>query len=804
MDARPAENEPPTRTPPTGAVTFLFTDIEGSTLMLQRLGDGYAEVLVTHQNVLRQAFAAHDGYEVDTQGDSFFVAFPTAPRALAAAAQATRALAAHTWPAGERVRVRMGLHTGAPQALGARYVGLDVHRAARIAAAGHGGQILLSAPAAEMVRVALPDDITLRDLGSHRLKDLQQAEHIYQAILAGQDADFPPLKSLGGRPHNLPVQPAPLVGRERELADVQTLLRRDDVRLVTLTGPGGVGKTRLSLQAAAESLDVFPDGVWWVQLSRITDPSLVIDAIAQALSVKQSGPLSLAEALTAYMRDKRLLLVFDNFEQVTKAAGEVGALLATCPGVTALATSRISLGLTGEHEYALRPLETPDPQRQEPLERLIRYPAVALFVERAREAQASFTLTNANAAAVAGVCAQLDGLPLAIQLAAARVKVLPPAALLARLERQLPLLTGGARDLEERQQTMRAAIAWSEDLLSLEERRLFRRLAVFVDGATLEMIEAVCAAPTDAEPLGIDTLDGVSRLVDQSLIQRREDATDDADGSDEPRFSMLRVIREYALERLEAAGETRALRLALAHAYLNQLEPHWFQNDALPFAPYFRYEHGLPHEVNTIRAALEAANQLDQTDLLLRLAASLGPLWMRYGLNRDGLRWSEVALERGAGAAATRETVAARAALLGELASIRLNRGEDAHVILPTQEEAVTLARSVGSSTLLAMSLDGYAAALIIAGDFERGEAAYEEVIQVARRDGMFAQLVNSLLNYCSALLTSTGREERAESLAEEALTIGRERQSLDAMSWAKSRWRSSRSAMSAWNTRGQ
>jgi class 3 adenylate cyclase len=267
-------------TPPTGTVTFLFTDIESSTQLLQRLGDAYPEVLTTHQRLLREAFTAHGGYEVDTQGDSFLIAFPTAPAALAAAAVATRALAAHPWPAGETVRVRMGLHTGAPKLLGARYVGLDVHRAARIGSSGHGGQILLSAATVELARLELPSAVTLRDLGAHRLKDLQQAERIYQADLAGLPTDFPPLKALDTRPHNLPIQPGPLLGRERETAALLALLRREDVRLVILTGPGGVGKTRLSLQVGAEALDAFPDGVWLVRLSRLTDPDLVIPTVA--------------------------------------------------------------------------------------------------------------------------------------------------------------------------------------------------------------------------------------------------------------------------------------------------------------------------------------------------------------------------------------------------------------------------------------------------------------------------------------------------------------------------------------------
>jgi hypothetical protein len=321
-------------------------------------------------------------------------------------------LADHAWPEGTSLQVRIGLHTGTPQLVGDHYVGLDVVRAARIAAAGHGGQILLSAAAAELARHDLPDGIALRDLGAHRLKDLQQAEHVYQVVLPDLPADFPPLRALDARPHNLPVQPSPLLGREQELAALSTLLRRDDMRLVTLTGPGGIGKTRLSLQVAAEVLDVFPDGVWSVRLSRLSDSELVVPAIATTLDLKESGGTPLADVLRGYLRDKHLLLVLDNFEQVAAAAPQIGELLAACPGLRVLVTSRVVLRLRGEHVYALRPLALPDPAHLPPPEHLSQYAAVALFIERAQAAQANFQVTNATAPAVAEVCARLSGWPL--------------------------------------------------------------------------------------------------------------------------------------------------------------------------------------------------------------------------------------------------------------------------------------------------------------------------------------------------------------------------------------------------------
>ena len=429
---------------PKGTVTFLFTDIEGSTKLLQRLGADYARTLGEHQALLRAAWAAHGGAEIDTAGDGFFVAFPSAPQAVAAAADATRALAAHPWPTDAALRVRIGLHTGAPQLVGDHYVGIDVHHAARIMAAGHGGQILLSEATRTLCEHALPDGATLRALGARRLKDLREPEPLYQVALDGLPADFPPLRTLDSHPHNLPVEPTPLLGREDQLAALAALVRRDGVRLVTLTGPGGIGKTRLAVQVAAEVMEDFPDGVWLVRLSRLTDPGLVIPTIAQTLGLREQGSQSLAALLRAHVADKRLLLLLDNFEQVVGAAGEVAALLADGSGLKLLVTSRLPLRVRGERVQAAPPLPLPAAKRLPPLEQLTQYAAVALFIERAQAAQDTFTVTAANAPVIAQICAQLDGLPLAIELAAARVRVRPSprrwARATARSEIRQPLL----------------------------------------------------------------------------------------------------------------------------------------------------------------------------------------------------------------------------------------------------------------------------------------------------------------------------------------------------------------------------
>lgn len=765
--------------PPSGTVTFLFTDMEGSTQLLQRLGDRYADVLDQHRRLLRDAFAAHGGYEVDTQGDSFFIAFPTAPDALAAAVEATRALAVSPWPDGVVVRVRMGLHSGAPQLVDEGYVGLDVHRAARIAATGHGGQILLSVATFGLVQGTMPEGMRLRDLGAHRLKDLQQAERIYQAVLADLPSDFPPLKALDARPHNLPVQTGLLLGREREVSAVGALLRREGVRLVTLTGAGGIGKTRLSLQVAAEVLDAFADGVWLVRLSRLTDPALVVPTIALVFDLKEAGATPIADVLRGYLRDKRLLLVLDNFEQVVAAAPAVAEVLAGCPGVRVLVTSRVPLHLSGEHEYALKPLALPDPAHLPPLDSLAQYAAVALFVERAKAARADFMVTDATAWAVAQVCARLDGFPLAIELAAARVKLLPPVALLKRLDRALPLLSGGARDLDERQQTMRNTLAWSYNLLHFEERALFRRLAVFVGGCTLEAAEAVCATPEGAEPLEFDVVDGLSALIDQSLLQQTEE-------EGESRFTMLHVVREFALELLEASGEAEAVKRAHAAYYLQRPES---QNAFEMFRPasdpacmrWFEQEH------DNLRSALRWAIEHREVETALRLATGLALFWQNAGNRREGLRWLEDVLalvdtECGDGAVQNHQLRASRLCyLMGFMVYFSLSVGDVSRAISASEQD-LALARSVGDKRLLALAYAAAAYAAFTVRDFRRSLDLYEDGEGVAREAGDKQILVGFLINFSVTLLESHRSHaaphgpvsdfRRAQQLAREAHTL--------------------------------
>jgi predicted ATPase/class 3 adenylate cyclase len=516
---------------PTGTVTFLFTDVEKSTQLLAQLGtDEYGRVLEEHRFRLRHAF--DPGYEVDTQGDALFYAFGRADDAVAAAAAGQRALE------GLPLRVRMGVHTGEPSLVGDGYVGLDVHRASRICAAAHGGQVALSQTTRDLVTV------DARDLGEHRLKDLTQPQRLYQLVAPGLETDFPPLRTLENRPTNLPSQSTPLVGRGAELEALSALLEEDDVRLVTLTGPGGTGKTRLALHAAAEAVELFRNGVWFVSLEAVAEPALLLPTIAQTLGLYESGDTRLETAIGEHLRGQQVLLVLDNFEQLLDAARAVNDLLEASPGVQILVTSRAPLSLAAEHVFPVPPLLLPDPTALVQVDALSQYEAVQLFVERAKAVAPTFAITSENAPAVAELCVRLDGLPLAIELAAAWVKLLPPQALLARLSRRLELLRGGARDRPERQQTLRAALDWSFDLLDEEQRRLFARLSVFAGGFRLDGADSVCGAD----------LDGVEALLENSLLRSEERP----DG--EPRFYMLESIRDYAREQLERNDEANAVQ----------------------------------------------------------------------------------------------------------------------------------------------------------------------------------------------------------------------------------------------------
>jgi predicted ATPase/class 3 adenylate cyclase len=734
---------------PSGTLTLLFTDIEGSTKLLQRSGEVYAELLADHRIMLRAAFGSHDGYEVDTEGDAFFVVFRFAKDAAAAAAAAQRALAEHSWPDGNEVRVRMGLHTGEPRLVDRAYVGLDVHRAARVMGAGHGGQVLLS----HSTRNQLGDDLPLLDLGEHRLKDLVQPEHLFQLVIEGLPSEFPALKTLGNRPTNLAAQPNPIVGREKELREISQLFGSDDVRLLTLTGPGGAGKTRLALQTGAELLDGFRSGVFFVSLAPIADEDLLVSTIAQALAIREIAGEDLATTLSAYLSDKQMLLVLDNFEQIVGAAPAIAKLLEAAPELRNLVTSRERLRLSAEHVYEVPPLMLPD-ATQEDLGTLLETDAIALFVARAEAVTPDFVLTQENAASVVAICRRLEGLPLALELAAARIAALSPSALLSRLSGRLALLTGGARDTDERHQTLRNTIEWSYDLLEAPEQQLLRRLAVFVDGCRLDGTEAVC----NPDPGDVTALDGLQSLVDKSLLRNRPDS----DG--EPRFWMLETIREYASERLAKSGEAEVIARRHAEHFLELAERAeadlWGQQTDV-WLPRLD-----PEEAN-FRAALGWALAQDEAEVAVRLAGSLFPFWEIRARQGEARAWLSQALALDG---AVPPSFRAKALVAAGRATAWHG---DLGAAIALLEEAAELSRQLGDLEGVGRCLGFIGHGLLFTGNAERANAVLDEAVDLARNTAEPHSLARAIYN--SAFAAVEQRDfDRACELFEESALIGR------------------------------
>ncbi len=619
---------------PVGTVTFLFTDIEGSTRLVQEIGDRYRSVLEIHHSILRRAIVAHHGVEISTEGDAFFAVFPSAVHAVGATIDAQRGLAAADWPDQLGIHVRMGLNTGEAELGGDNYLGVDVNRAARIAAAGHGGQVLLSDSTRALVESALPQDVHLRDLGLHRLKDLRGTEHLSQLVIAGLSDEFPPLRTVDASPTNLVAPDNALIGRDVELAELSALLAGS--RLVTLTGPGGIGKTRLSLEVGRQALGRFSHGVFLVPLETFVDTSNAAVAIGQAIGARPADQREPEEALFEYLADREMLLILDNLEQLAGAGAFVARLLGRAAGVRAIVTSRIPLHLSAEQEYPVSPLAVPDPEGSGGLETLARVAAVTLFVERAQRARPDFRLTDENAAAVGAICRRLDGLALAIELAAARVKVLSPAMMLARLEQALPMLSGGSFDLPARQQTLRAAIDWSFRLLTADEQAFFRRLTVFSGGWTVEAAEQV-AAPRGE--LAIDALDGLTALVDQSLVRQ---ATDGRSG--ESRFDMLQLIREFGAELRAGSEEGTLIERRHVEWVLALVEP---AGPVLESGADLGWLDRLSAEHDNLRAALRWCAEHGEREVGLRLASASWRFWQQRGHAREGRSWFERLLPAG-------------------------------------------------------------------------------------------------------------------------------------------------------------
>jgi predicted ATPase/class 3 adenylate cyclase len=773
---------------PRGTVTFLFTDIEGSTVLWERDRKAMAAAVERHLAILRSAVSQQQGTVFKVVGDAVQTAFASALAAVGAGLDAQRMLQAERWPVEVGpLRVRMALHTGVAEPVAGDYLAPALNRLSRTLAAGHGGQILVTEATGHLVVDDLPPGVTLRSLGQHALRDLDVPEEVFQVVAPGLPDRFPDLRSLPHHPTNLVVPPTALVGRDKELVLVTRMLRDEDARLVTLTGPGGSGKTRLALEIAAELLDAFPDGVFFVDLAGLRDPTLVLAAIASILGVREAGAVALRDTLAAYLAPKRMLLVLDNCEQVIEAAPDVAALLATCPDLAILATSREPLHLRWEQEYPVLPLALPEGEQAD-LAELAQVPAVALFVARASASNPRFTLTEANVAAVVEICRRLDGLPLAIVLAAARVRVLPPAALLDRLERRLPLLTVGPRDLPNRQQTMRDTIAWSYDLLAPEEQMLFQFFSVFPSGFSFEAAESVVggdrgveestgrditssakAIPSNdfprrsissgsAQPVP-DTLDLLTSLVAKSLVV----SEGDEDGA--ARYRMLETIREFGQERLAASGQETVARrrhATWALALAERAGPMTKGPDAAVWVELLDREHA------NLQTALTWFREQSDGPRLMRMSVALLVFWQDRGYYREGRQWLAAALAIGQEAPARDRMRAMSGA--GTMAWYQTDVPQASH----WHQQALALAREAGDREVEALSLSNMGAQATELGDFDRAVANYEASLAVARAAEEPEAMVLALHNLAHVTWLR-GEPAAAADRFTEALRLARE-----------------------------
>jgi predicted ATPase/class 3 adenylate cyclase len=720
-----------------GTLTFLFTDLEGSSRLWERFPHAMKQALERHDTILRSAVTSANAQMVKATGDGFMAVFPSPRDAVSACLVAQHGLAEERWGEEGPLRVRMGLHAGAAEARGEDYYGPTLNRAARLMAGAHGGQVLLSTAAAALVMDDLPDGATLRDLGEHRLKDLGRPERVYQLVHPHLLSDFPPLATLSARPNNLPVQPLTFVGREFESREIKRRLGEDSVRLLTLTGPGGTGKTQLALRAAAEQIDRFDDGAFFVDLSTVRDTDSALAAIARAIGLKEASDQSLFEKLTSELRDQRVLLLLDNFEQVTVAAPTASQLLRDCPGLKELVTSREALRVSGEHLFPVPPLGLPDATVRHPsADTIAGCEAVQLFVERAGAIRPDFRLTDQNAAAVAEICRRLDGLPLAIELAAARLKLFSPEALRDRLQSRLEVLRSGARDLPARQQTLRAAIEWSFQLLDPGEQRLFELLSVF-STARFDAVAVVADKVDHLQESGIDVLDGLESLLDKSLV-RQPDLQ-----AEELRLVMLETIREYAAERLEDRPEFKvAARRAHAAYFADFAHERWEQ---LTGAGREVALAAMAAELENLRSAWRywvAERDLDQLNKLV------DGLWVLYdargwyhatiGLTRDLLNVlsSTPSSPERAAQEMTLRTSLARA-LLATKGYTR--EAEEAYA------SALELVESNPDLQLFPV-LRGLASFYVYRGDFDKAAAVGREILRLAEQQNDRSMLVDGHL----------------------------------------------------------
>jgi predicted ATPase/class 3 adenylate cyclase len=749
--ATQVESGPPPSARPKGTVTFLFSDIEGSTARWEGSPEAMALALARHDALMRGAIEAQGGYVFKTIGDAFCAVFAKASDALVAALEAQRALKGEDFSAVEGIRVRVALHTGQSAERDGDYFGPTVNRVARMLSIGHGGQVLLSAAAVELLEGNMPSQSSLRDLGAHRLKDLAHPEHVYQLVASDLRESFPPLRSLDHLTNNLPQQLTSFVGRDQVVNDVETLIEQH--RLVTLTGAGGAGKTRCAIQIGTKLVDGSEDGVWLAELAAISDPALVANAVAEALNVQEAPKRPILDTLIAYLKRKRLLLIVDNCEHViAEARRVVAALVESCPEVRILATSREGLNVAGEETFRMPSLAVPSKSERVFPEKLSSYGAVQLFVDRALSGDRRFVLTEENAPYVAEICRRLDGIPLAIELAAARVKVLSPQQLAQKLDERFRVLTGGDGTALPRHQTMRALIDWSYDLLSDDERALFRTLSIFAGGFTLESVSAACCNETIDE---LAVLDLLSSLVDKSLVQAEPVGSG-------MRYRLLESARHYAREKLNESGAYEGAARAHAAAYLalaGELD------DAFGTTPDRAWNARAEPELENFHAALEwSLGERGDVPLGQRLAGTLHRVWSRFR-SAEGRRWVQAALEL-----SDAQTPAVTLAAL-DLADAGLAANLMQHkASLAAAERALARYRKLGEPLRIALAQQRVGRELLFVGNVAEGEAHLSQVLAEARALGARRLEGDVLADLASARNRSAdvagARQYYAEALA--------------------------------------
>jgi predicted ATPase/class 3 adenylate cyclase len=750
---------------PSGTVTFLFTDIEGSTRLAQEYANVLSALLARHKEILNQAIEAYQGHVFQIVGDSFSAAFDTATNALKAATDAQRLLHEEAWSP-EPIKVRMGIHTGAAQvaedsSIEGPYAGYaTLAMTQRIMSAAHGGQILLSQTTHDLVREQLPPDVTLHDMGEHHLKDLLHPIHLYQVTAHDLPADFPPLKTLEAFPHNLPAQLTSFIGRESQIAEAKQLLA--NTRLLSLTGPGGTGKTRLSLQIAQDRLSSFNDGVWFVELAPLTDPSLIPNTMATLFGLRELPNMPILNIVTDYLRAKQLLLILDNCEHLIEACAKLSDhLLHACPQVKIVASSREALGIAGETAYRVPSLSLPD-QARVTREVLMESESVRLFVERASAANPKFHLTEENASDVAEICHRLDGIPLALELAAARSPVFSPGQIAERLNDRFRLLTGGSRSALERHQTLRALINWSYDLLSDEEQTLLRYLSVFAGGWTFEAAEAVGA--------GLDVLNLLTQLVNKSLVLVDTDTHAKA-----TRYRLLETIRQYARDKLLGAGESEKMRNRHLDFFLNfaeEAERHFNRPEEMEWTSQ------LEADVDNLRAALEWAMEND-VEIVLRLGVALHLFWSRHGYEEEGRRLLSEALTRlkalpSMEGEAAHQRIALQARALNAFGVLGFGLG-DFQDSVKVFEESVDLSRQIGEKHTLSWALSFIGIAGAYLGTAENSYAAAEEGLALAREVGDKVLLGLALINMSGTVGMTRGDHKTSRAYSEEGLRLLRD-----------------------------